>query len=269
MRPAGGRPAAVLIVLAVAAPLGACGKSTRDHVREFIQAANAVQRDSAPEVQAANEAYSRFSQGKLDHRAAIADLQRAEDAIDTTRDRLAALKAPAPAQTLKRRLLAVFDANARLAHEATTMARYLPGAAAQAVRVTRAGRRLQAGLRRAGTSTDQARALGAYARRLDAAEAAIRRLVPPPVLVPTHRAQLLRLAATRALARRLRSALARGDARAVAKLPVQFRSTSRATKGEAKVARAAARAYQDRYRAVSSAIGAMQREQNRVERALE
>lgn len=268
--PAGTRATAlVATVLAVAA--SGCGggdSSARDGVRAYIETANAVQQRAAGEMEKANAAYASYSQGKLSSRRAITELQRAEDAIRDTRAKLAALRAPARARVLRRRLLAVFDGNVRLAQEASQMARYVPAAARARRSATAAGRRLQRELAGASGPDAQSRTLVRYGAALRRAEALLRDLTPPPLLVPTHRAELLRLESGARLARQLRGALTRGDARAVAALLVRFRRQARAPDGQRAVARAAAAAYARRYRRLGGLVVALRREEARLQRRL-
>jgi len=269
--PPGRRPAALLTV-AAAVLLTGCGHAGgSDQVRHYIERANAIQQRAAPQIAAANATYGQFARNKLAPGQAIRRLESAEATIRATRRRLAALAAPPLALGLRHRLLALFDADAGLAHEATLMARYLPGASRTRAAVNGAGRRLQAGLRRARTPAAQSQALRRYGRDLTRADTALRELSPPPVLEPAHQAQLLRLEATEHIAQRLRAALSAGDARAVAALLTRFRAQSAASAragGQAAISRAATRAYVRRYRHVNALLGALRREQQRLQRTL-
>lgn len=256
-------------VLAAALVLGACGEGARDRVERYIEQANVIQRRSEPAFKRANEAYVRFSQRRLDAAVAARDLASAERSIRSTRARIAALAPPAEAQRLHRRLLRVFDANAAMAAETTRLARYLPRAEQAVAPLAAISTRLRRRLAAASGPDDQGRALRSYESGLDRLIGRLRVLEPPPVLRPTHEAQLASLDSARDLARQLRQALADQDGRRVARLLLRFRTVDRAgRRGEALTARAT-RAYGRRYRALTTVVQDAQRERTRLERALE
>jgi hypothetical protein len=132
----------------------------------------------------------------------------------------------------------------------------------------RAGGRLRSDLAAATTPPAQDRALAAYGRALARIEAPMRVLSPPPVLQASHNAQLLRLVTARGLTRRLRAAIAARDAPAVARLLLRFRSVNAAAGSDVSAERAAALAYRDRVRRVSRLEGALQREEQRLNRTV-
>jgi hypothetical protein len=189
------------------------------------------------------------------------------DELRATRKRLAGLDAPAPAAELRRRLLAVFDGNIALADEAALLAAYIPAASRTMAALPRLGRGLRRGLAVADPAT-QERALATYGRRLAVLEREMRALSPPAVLLAAHRSQLLRLATARSLTARLRTAVAQSDAHALAGLLVRFRDVYASTGLDRRVQRTAVRSYRARLRSINTAVGALQREQERVEASL-
>jgi len=259
-----------LMALAAIATLVGCGggHSARDALRGYIEQVNTIQRDGATGIRRANTTYARFSEGKLTGVAAVRQLGLAEDELRTIRGRLARLPAPPAAQTLRRRLLAVFAADIGLAAEATRLATYVPAARRAMAPLPGAGRRLRADLARATSPVAQGAALRTYGRDLARIEARLRLLSPPPVLQASYNAQLLRLYTAHGLTRRLRTAIAARDAPAVARLLLRFRDINASAGGDLAAQRAAALAYRDRVRRVSLLEGALQREEQRLNRTI-
>jgi len=251
-----------------AAGLSACGSSTHDKVAHYIDQANAIQARSAADVQRANAAYAQFSRGKLTGLPAADALTQAEDGIRATRDQLAGLHPPPPAARLNRLLLRVYQDDAELASESAALARYLPAAAAAVRPLGAMGTTLRRRLRAAAGPTAQAAALASYAHGIAAVEKSARDLQPPPVLVSSYRAQLARLLSARSLARRLRTALRQGNARAVATLLVEFRSLNARAGARPSLDRASLLAYTQRYEAIARAVQDMQRERARLQASL-
>lgn len=113
------------IALALAATgalvLSGCGGGSdeRDQVSRFVKDANAIQERSAPSFDRANRTYASFSKGQLSTAQAQTQLAAAEQAMRHTRDDIAALDPPSQAKELQRRLVALYDADAELAHEST------------------------------------------------------------------------------------------------------------------------------------------------------
>lgn len=258
-----------LWLLVAALVFGACGDGGRDRVERYIEEANRIQQRADPAFQRANEAYVRFSQRELAPAVATRDLARAERAIRATRARIAALTPPAEARLLHRRLLRVFDANAAMAAETTQLARYLPRAQQAVAPLEAISARLRRRLADASAPAAQGRALRRYESELGRLIGRLRALEPPPVLQPTHEAQLARLQSARDLAKQLRRALAAQDGRRVARLLLRFRKVDQAGRRAESVTARAIRAYGRRYRELTAVAQAAQRERTRLERALE
>jgi hypothetical protein len=257
------------LALCVAGALVGCGDNhDRDAVRAYIQKANAIQDQGTAGAAGANAAYARLSQGKAAGPVAASALQQTVADLRATRVRLAGLPAPAQAGALRRRLLTVFDRNIGLAQEAAQLATYVPAARRAMAGLSRAGARLRRGLASAAMPSAQTQVLGVYARTLSGLENTMRRLDPPPVLLDSHRSQLLRLDTARALAARLRAAIARRDGQTVAALLLRFRSVYQTTGLSGAVQRAAVGSYRRRVVAVNMAVAAIRREQQRLEQSL-
>lgn len=259
-----------LVAAAAAVLLAGCADDdpARTDVERYVTDANALQQRSAPEFERANEVYSALAKGDLPGRTAGARALAAEQALRDARARLGRLRPPAPATALHDRLLRVFDLNAAFAAETTSLARYVPAARRELAPVRRISRQLRTRLRGAAEPDAQAEALRRYAEAISRRTRAMGRLQPPPVLADNHRLELERLRDSERLARRLRTATAARDAPRVARLLIEFRKAADGG-GDPKLARRAVRAYEDRRRAVTDAVGELRREQARVERRLD
>ena len=189
------RLAATCVVLAAALAVAGCSESERDQLTSYLEESNDAQRRSAPAFKRADEAYVRFSQGKLPPRRATRPLEAAERSIRSTRAELARIGPPDFAETLKRRLLRIYDRNAALAGETTALARYVPAAAAAQRPLAPVTRRLRSGLRSADGAPGQARVLDRYARALLRVTRRYGRLDPPPLLRAEQHARLRELGA--------------------------------------------------------------------------
>lgn len=264
----GARPALLTLVVVTAVAAGCGGESDRDRVEAYLEDANRIQRRSVPAFKRSNEVYRLFATNKLRPSAAARRLGNAERAIRRTRRRLAALDPPGETKELHRRLLRVYDLNASLARETTQLGRYLSTATDALRPIRRINRTLGAELEGSSDPNAQADALGRFAAGLERPIARLRRLDPPPVLETTDRARLKRLAATRSLASRLRSAIVERDSKRVARLLLRFRRVTGAGRSEAPFNAHDLRAYNERYLAISRAAGAVQRERARIERSL-
>ena len=265
-----------LALVAAVGLLAACGgDDPRERIERYILEANAVQKRAGPALERANEAYVSFSRRGVPEEvprpegAATGkpeEIAAAERAIRTTRSRVARLRAPSEAAALHRKLLRVFDVNADMAHETTVLARYLPAAEKAVEPLDDISTRLRRRLAAAPNPDNQARSLRAYFLSLDLLIARLRRLEVPPVLAPTHRAQLGRLTSARTLAVRLRAAIEAQDAQRVARLLVQFRKLDANRARERRLTARAIRGYTRRYRAITTITQDAQRERLRLER---
>jgi hypothetical protein len=247
--------------------LGSCGgDSRREQVDRYLKDVNTIQEGFAPDYQHANDAYASFSQGKTPPAEAVPRLRKAEAVMRETRDQVASLEAPREARALRRRLVALFDADARFAHETTLLAEYLPAAASATRPLSAANRRLQRGLARRPPAA-QASALREYARAVTRVWDSARGLHPPPILFDQHNAQLRRFSSVADLARRLATGIRRRQAARVARLLLRFRkiAASRDPSSAALPARAL-KAYDQRYEGVKRAVQAAERERTRLER---
>ena len=261
-------PAAMMVGLALAG-CGGGGKqdTARERVERFVRQANDVQTGNAPAFNRANRAYVSFSKGKLPPKQAGRELALAEQSMRDTRDRLAALHAPADARELQRRLVALFDADAALAHESTLLATFVPAQTKAARPLASIGKRLSRSLKGSAGASGQEKALRRYAARVRSVIRALQPLQPPPILLTRHHAQVERLRTVRGLALDLAGALRNQDSRRVAKLLKRFRSVNSAPAG-ASLSRGALKAYNRRYLTVRHKLQLVELERKRLEKAL-
>jgi hypothetical protein len=197
----------------------------------------------------------------------VVRLTAAQQAIVAARGRLAALRPPAQAAALRRRMLRYLDLNAAFARQTTTLARYQRRAPAVLGPLNGANARLRTQLQNA-TSTEQAAALDDFAGAIARALKGLRSLSVPDILRPAHDAQLRRLGKTRSLALKLRSALIAQDAQDVARLLLRFRSTAAATGVSRRQSLRAIDAYNRRFHTLTRAYADVRREQVRLDRSL-
>jgi hypothetical protein len=257
---------APLVALLATAGCGG-GKSERDRVNSYLDRVNSVQQSAAPEFNRANRAYLAFSKGKLGIASAKRELTKAEQSMRAVRDQIAATKAPVSATKLKRRLVAMFDADAAMAHEATLLATFIPAAQKAAQPLPGLGKRLARGLQTAKTAADQERALSAYSRGVRGVVAQLEPLHPPPLLLDRQNGQIEHLQAVQRLAAELVQGLRAQDTSRVARLLLRFKKLS--TQGAAPpVSADALNAYHHRYLAVQQTAQNVERERQRLETTL-
>lgn len=259
------RRLAVLLAVGAATLASACGgDSERDDVERYIEAANGVQQRYAPRFSQASKAYAAFAKGDLDAVRADVDLTAAEQSLRDARGRVAALDPPDVALPMHRGLLRVYEANADFAGESTKLGRYLPAARKAMKPLPGIGRRLRRRLQAADGPSAQAAAFRKYARGVFGTYSAMRRLDPPPVLLPTHRAQLSRLSQSNRLSDALAIAAGERDSKRVARLLLRFRRLA-AQSTSTTLTEDALKGYRERYRQVLATVGELRREQQRLQ----
>jgi hypothetical protein len=258
---------AILIGAGVAACGGGGGGDARGRLAGYVRQANAIERQYEPQFKAANRAYVAFAKGRLGSRPAVVRLSAAQRAIVEARRRLAGVTPPSEAAALRARLLRYLDMNAAFARQTTWLARYQRRSPAVLQPLNVANARLSTRLQ-SGVTTEQAGALGEFAGALARALRGMRALTVPAILRPAHDAQLRRLATTRSLALRLRSALLARDSQAVAGLLLRFRENAAATGASHADSVRAIAAYNRRFHKLTRAYADVRREQVRLDRSL-
>lgn len=255
------------MIVAIAG-LSSCGGGVdrREQVSEYVREVNRVQQASTPAFTHANDAYRAFSQGQLPPGRAVPVLARAEEDIGRARVDVARIEPPDAARRLHARLLKVFDMNLAFARDTAQLARYQTGATEALRPLRRHNERLQADLADAGGGAEQVQALSRYHRALQRTLRGLRALVAPPLTRPAHEQQLRRLDSSARVVLRLRRAVERRDARAVARLLLSLRGDS--SPRSSAIDRAFA-AYDRRHRLLTRAYADVQREHGRLNRTLD
>lgn len=223
-----GRVALVLAVTGLL--LAGCGASRptpRAELAAYLKKVNRVEAALAPPLLAVTRAGALFARihtptgadGRRVVRQSERTLTQADAQITALRRRLAAVPAPAMARDLRRLLLQLIDAQRRLAHSSAQLISFLPSFSRAMDPLTPAILRLEhvlavnQALGAAAVQTvyaEKEAALRQFQTTLQAIAARLARLVPPPVLRPSYRAQLAAVRGMSASAGRLASALAGG-----------------------------------------------------------
>jgi hypothetical protein len=223
---------APVLVASLAAVLAAgCGSSQpsqRHAVASYITQAGKIEAELATPLGAVTQAGTEFAQAQGGHAkllggllgtSAEPTLLGAWNQIESLRNRLASLPAPAPAARLRSLLLELVDTQARVARELARLVAFVPRFAEDLGPLGPATARLQRALSEQ-TAYGATAVAAAYAskagalRRFQATVDGIRRrlahLRPPPVSLPSYRAQLAALKGMSTSAARLAEALAGG-----------------------------------------------------------
>jgi hypothetical protein len=262
------RVAAACVCICAGLVLAGCGgdeDDVRARVEGYVTRVNELQQRYASDFEQANKSYVAYSRGEVAGEEAEAALTRARDAIADAGDRLRAIPPPAEARRMHERLLRYYDMNVAFAGQTSLLASYLDDAPATLKRLPAVNRALSRRLEAADGADEQERALRLFGTALAGMLRDLRALKAPDVLAPNHRQQVRRLATTRALAGDLREAIAAQDSQRVAQLLLRFRRGGPSLRGPA--ARAISQ-YNRRYRRLTQAAAAVQREQARLNRSL-
>lgn len=244
---------------------GGCSDGPRDRVEDYLGQANEAQAP-APAIKRATSIYRRVATGDVEITRAAERIEQAERAIGEVLGELEDIDPPAEAAQLHARLLRVFRLNAAMARETTLFARFLPRADQAVKPLNEANSRMSAGLE-SGEGPTQARALDRFATTLKTVLGRLRKLEPPQVMARIHRQRINQLSAVRSLALRLRDALRRQDAVAVADLLTRFveEASQQPTPG---LDPGSVRRYRQRYRELVEATRDVRREESRVRRII-
>lgn len=269
----------------------------RAAVTAYIERVNAIQGRMRAPLARVLLAYRDFADPGGTSSDVRRELTQAAGTLATLDRKLQAEPAPPEARGLRRRLLGLIDGQAAVTREVRQLAAFGPPYAAALRDARRANARLGAQLR--GIAVPRARALkgtkqqvqaaqrvfraaatraarrqadviDVYVRAVDRIVTRLRRLTPPAVLTPVHRAQISafrRIHATgSALARELRTSR-RGD---VETLGRRFALSSRVAQATSvqRAEIAAIRRYNARARALSTAAAQVRQELARLQRAL-
>lgn len=252
--------------LVLALSLGGClGGGERDDVESYLERANEVQ-NSAEGVNRAVSIYRRLAEGEVRLDRARPRLAQAEETIAAITGDLEQLEPPSEARALHEQLLEVFRLNSALAAETGRLVRFLPAARRALKPLEGINRRMNRGLQ-SSSASDQATALRRFAAELGPVLDRLKALEPPLILGRAHDQRIKQLRSVRSLAGRLRDALRRDDAEAVAALLIRF-SRAAGSRPSAGLDRRSVRRYKRLYRELVRATRDLRREESKLRQAI-
>lgn len=263
------RPLALLATLVVVLGLTGCGNARRHRVVTYINAVNAIQHDMRLPLARVEYAYRHFGRPRAAMTQSAA-LWRAVTSLDRLHGRLVHLSAPVDAAAMHRDLLHLTASEAAFAREVAMFADYVPLYRRALEPLAVASGKFRASLQHAHGPAAQVAALRAYRQTLEPIVARLRRLRPPPVLVPLHTRQLSSLHRVALLAGLLSDALHRQQTARIGPLLTRFEDASQATSTvDAQRAQIrAVRAYNRRLFAMRSLAGRIQQQAAALNRRL-
>jgi hypothetical protein len=256
---------ALLVALSLTGVLDR-GSSRRDAVARYIQEVNAVQRSEASARQRVTNTYSKARSDPRGLAGSVPQLRRSVASLRAFDRELRALRPPADAAALHRRLIAMSAAEWRFAQQIALLGAYLPVVAKERQGVAQAGATLKLNLRSTKGTAAQAAAFDRFARRVTAAIGPLRTATPPSTLEPVRDQELAQMGALAATARKLSAAVRAKDA-ADAQLLLQQLAVVAAGKGNA-VERSAIIAFDDQAREVNRLRLAVAKERARLDGTL-
>jgi hypothetical protein len=255
----------------VALLLAGCGggsSASRSAVSTYLTHVGKVETSLASSLNTVSNANRAFAKSP-DGAKARQQVARSQAALERLRRRLAALKPPPEAKHLHALLLQLVDREYDLAGEVAALADFLPRYREALAPLSPASRRLAAEL--AGKKTpaaDKAAALQRYAATVEAVEASVRVLHPPPVSASAWRQETAMLAAVRRSGDALAAGLLDPHVKDLPKLLHDFDVASAANRTVAaqQAQIAAVKAYNGRVARLTRIAVAIQHEQARVGR---
>ncbi len=263
--------AAVAVLVALLA--AGCGSDDRNSGRraavdDYLRQVNLVQKDASPALATANNAFNTFWSDESP-RKRDADLRAAIAAIRSVRARVVALQPPADARELHRRLVRLLGLDVAFAVEVRRLGAFLPGTKQPLAELDRANRALQRDLGSAKSARSQAVVLDGYTSTVDHSVLRLQRLGPPRLLAGWHEANLARMRAIATSGRTLARTLRGRDPRSAQLAGWEFRKAVAATASSPQLLRSALIAYNARVKLIRVAVGAVNRERNRLQRSLQ
>ena len=263
-----------LAVLAALLPLTGCGghapsHASRDAVRGYISHVNAIELALHKQVEAVSDATVTFSKAR-DMRVATAALARAQRTFHRLHVRLERVTPPASARRLHRLLLALIAREESLAGELRTLSVFGPSFADALRPLAAANTSARTTLKSATDPVSVAAALHRYRAAVAAAAARVRTLRPPAVERPQYDAQLQRLTGLESTLGQLERAVRARDRTAVARAEhaLSVVSVSSDTRARQRAQRDAVLTYNARVASVDALAMRVQRERDRLQRAL-
>jgi hypothetical protein len=243
-------------------------RGERDDVSAYIQDVSDTQRSFALELGNINRAYEQFQLSPAAVAAQLPRLREAARTMTSLRTRVEQIRAPAQAAELRRRVIAYFRQQERVAWELVTVTAFLPELVAAEKPLTAANAALRKGLQGAGSAPEQAAALRQYARKLEAVAASLRATDAPPLLAPAQRERSRQIDVYASSSRRLASAVASGDRTAFDAANAQLATASSRPSAVLRAQQAAITAYNKRVSRIKELAVAVEQERQRLDREL-
>lgn len=246
------------------------GDDRREAVGDYIDDANAIQRELLAPLGAARRAYADFTRRDADLEQVRPRLTKATRTVETLERRLARLKPPADARRLHTFLLALVEGQAALAHEVELLAAFLPTFQQRLASLHSVERRLRTGLAEARTPDAQAAAIARYVRDVRTVRRTMSGLHPPEAMAPAYETQVETLTNVERGAAALARALKEKDAKV---LPTRLRQFVDAARGSRSLASqraniAAVKAYNRRIAALAKLAERVNLERLRLQKTL-
>jgi hypothetical protein len=239
--------------------------SRRAVVGAYITRVGQVQVRMATQVRAVNAAYRDFAKRPARLEQDVPRFRRAERTLAQLRARLATVKPPREARTLRGLLLQLADANVAMAGDVTALAVYLP-------RSARAQRPLQpavADLRRrvgaARSAKEQASAFAAYAATASSVADRVARIPAPAAFTRSRAAQVAHLQRLASISSGIGIALEQKRVKEATKLVADLRTAQLST-SVARAQRTAVQAFNARLTQIADIAKRIDRERRRLEK---
>jgi hypothetical protein len=259
-------------VVAIVVLAGGCGGNDdrRDAVADYIDDANAIQRELRVPIAGAARVYADFSSGDADLVEVQPRLARSRRLFRRLERRLERLHPPPDARRLHSLLLGLVGAQAEIARDIERVAGFVPRFEQHRNPLRSAERRLRAALAANRRADSDAAALDRYGRDVGAVLRGLAALQPPPVVAAAHQAQVDTLTKVRRGAAALAKAIRDGN---VELLPTRFQQLAAAARGSQSLAAqrshiAAVKLYNRRVSALTGLERAVNRERSRLQRTL-
>jgi hypothetical protein len=291
-----GVAAAVAVAAALVVTLAGRSPASPKHkaVAAYIKSVDQIQQQMQAQLTKTVKAYRDFSSGGTPAKTLTPQLLQAEQTLQRLQQRVVALPAPAPASRLRKLLVQLTGTEVSIAHEVGQLSVFAPRYSAALKQSRAAGVDLSRGLAAvkppqahkirgtkaqvqkaqaafaaaaSAAAAQQADAVEAYAGKIAAVQARLRKLQPPPVMRPAYLTQVRTLAASRRSGLALALELRKQNRSHVAVLGRKFTVAARiaGSVSAQKAQIAAVKAYNRRVRTIGTLQGKIQQELARLQ----
>ncbi len=266
------RRRATLILWVVAALLAAGvtaallnHRGERDHVSEYVEQVNDVQKSFALRFGSVNQVYERFRFSTADIPTQLPKLRAAAREVTILRGRIEGIDAPEAAEDLRRLLIRYFRQQELIAKELVDVTTYLRTLAGAEREVALANRSLQRKLRSAAGADAQTAVVLSYARNLNEVARRLDGTTPPSLLAPAQAAYVRQLRNYATATRGLERAVAADDRAGTEASLRRLRVAGSASPATLRAQRVAIAAYNKRVQSIRRFAVAVEKERRRLE----